>query len=163
NEIIRDFMVQVEFDAKRSKKELADLEKLMKDSRKERDDSPASDVFEMELRRKKEVVEVFERLENDIWAFDRDLDEATRQLQWSDKRFDKHRNRLDQIAKRVEESRLPSVPFSMPGYSFSADLALRQLDWKIWQEESKGQSEEMDRRLKEMERQLKELERQIQE
>src|SRR5262245_33282635 len=77
NEIIRDFMVQVEFDAKRSKKELADLEKLMKDSRKERDDSPASDVFEMELRRKKEVVEVFERLENDIWAFDRDLDEAT--------------------------------------------------------------------------------------
>src|SRR5262249_54812941 len=86
NEIIRDFLVQVEFDAKRSKKELADLEKLMKDSRKERENNPASDIFEMELRKKNEVVEVFERLEKDIRAFDRDLDDTTRQMQWADKR-----------------------------------------------------------------------------
>src|SRR5262249_5515188 len=84
NEIIRDFLVQVEFDAKRWKNESNEG-----------------------------AAEVFKELEKDIKDFDRDLDETTRQLQWSDKRFDKHRNRLDQIAKRVEKSRLPSVPFSM--------------------------------------------------
>src|SRR5262249_18437571 len=132
----------------------------MKDSRKERENNPASDIFEMELRKKNEVVEVFERLEKDIRAFDRDLDDTTRQMQWADKRFDKHRNRLDQIAKRVEKSRLPSVPFSMMGgYPSAADLALPQLDRKIREEEWKRQSEEMDRQLRELRRQLEELER----
>ena len=161
-EIIRDFLVQVEFDAQRSKKDLGDFEKTIKNFNKERGDNTVSDVFEEQVRRKKDVVRGFEKLEMDIKAFDQNLDETTRELRWADKRFDKHRDRLDQLARRVEGGRLPCEPFSMsPDLSNLLDKTKRlEEEWKRKDEDLKRTIEEMDRQLQELERRIKEREKQ---
>jgi hypothetical protein len=130
-EIIHDFLVQVEFDAKRSKAE-----------------------------KNEKAAEVFEKLETDLKVFDRDLDDPTLQLQWADKRFDKYRDRLDQLAKRVEESRFPCVPFSMMlPRPAPADLDQLREETMREHEKLKRMSEESERLLRELERLQKDLER----
>lgn len=130
-EIIRDFLVQVEYDAGRSK-----------------------------TQKNEQALEVFEKLEKDIRAFDRDLDDATRQLQWADKRFDKHRDRLDELAKRVNKARLPCVPFSMSHSFTSPELERLEELKRQFKDNPECLIPELERLLEEMQRRGKEQNRQ---